>query len=178
MGSAIRVWVAVLVSLLVVSGSARAQAPIGAGCDHPDEPRTVRLLATEMTCMINDVREARDLRRLRVHPQLRRSATSYARRLVRERAWTHFADGSPAVRVHRSGYLEGSRRWMIGEVLGSMRWWDPAGVVRAFLDSPSHRRVLLRPGYRDIGVGAAEGLAESGSPGGYSLAVNLGERRD
>jgi uncharacterized protein YkwD len=165
-----------VVVLLAMPAAGFAQAGVGGDCKRPAETRSARVLVAEITCRINEVRAARDLRRLRAHPQLRRGATAYARRLVRERLWTHFGDGTPADRAARSGYLDGTRRWVVGEVLGSMRSWDPAGIVQAFLDSPSHRRVLLRPGYQDIGVGAVEGLPRSDAPGGYTLTVNLGER--
>ena len=153
-----------------------AQTGAGGDCGRPDEARSARLLVAEMTCRINEVREAHDLRKLRVHWRLRRSATAYARTLVSKRLWTHFGDGTPAERVTRSGYLRRRRHWAVGEVLASMPSWDPAGVVRAFLDSRTHRRVLLRPGYRDMGVGAVEGLPRSEVPGGYTLAVKVARR--
>lgn len=170
------IWLSAVALLLVMPAGAFAQTGAGGDCDRADAARSARLLVAETTCRINEVREARDLRKLRVQWQLRRSAAAYARRLVRKRLWTHFGDGTPAERVARSGYLGRRRHWAVGEVLASMPRWDPAAIVQAFLASRTHRRVLLRPGYRDIGVGAVEGLARSEAPGGYTLAVKVARR--
>ena len=66
----------------------------------------------------------------------------------------------------------------IGETLawgrgsGSTR----AAIVRAWLASPSHRRVVLDERYREIGLGVALGLPVSGAPGA-TFAAEFGVRR-
>ena len=34
---------------------------------------------------------------------------------------------------------------------------SPAGIVRAWLRSPEHRKILLRRSYREVGIGVALG---------------------
>jgi uncharacterized protein YkwD len=62
-------------------------------------------------------------------------------------------------RVRASGYLRRTRGWWIGEVLawGTRSAADPAAVLRGWLGSSPHRRVLLERRARDIGIGVASG---------------------
>lgn len=43
----------------------------------------------------------------------------------------------------------------VGEIIARGRGFrDPAVVVRAWMESPSHREVIVRPSYRQVAVGA------------------------
>jgi uncharacterized protein YkwD len=44
---------------------------------------------------------------------------------------------------------------LMGETIA--RGHSPARVVRAWMNSPGHRRLLLEPGFRLVGVGARRG---------------------
>jgi uncharacterized protein YkwD len=64
----------------------------------------------------------------------------------------YFAHGRFAARMRASGAL--------GPVFGEDLAWGPADaqwVVSRWLASPEHRANLLRPGFRRVGVGAAQG---------------------
>ncbi len=52
----------------------------------------------------------------------------------------------------------------------------PAELVRMFMTSPGHRRILLDRRYRDIGVGLAPGAPVSGLGNGATLTLDFGRR--
>jgi uncharacterized protein YkwD len=64
-----------------------------------------------------------------------------------------FAHGAVAARVR----AEGARGPVFGENLAWGTGVTATWVVNRWLASPSHRAVLLRPGYRRVGVGYAFG---------------------
>lgn len=103
---------------------------------------------------INNARAAHGLRKLRIGPQLNQGARSWSRHLMRRNSFYH-------ARL-RSG---------TGEVIawGTCGWFTPAQAVRMWLNSPGHRRLLLRPGFRFVGTGWTYG--NFGSYGCAKMAV-------
>ena len=124
---------ATAVSLLACTGVLALAAPAETA------PTTMerRLIA-----QINDARSERGLRKLRIGPTIQVGAHSWARHL-------RLSDSFHHARV-RAG---------TGEVLawGTCSWFNPAAAVRAWLRSPSHRYVMLRPGFRFVGAGWSRG---------------------
>ena len=112
------------------------------------------LTASERSLLgaVNTVRSSRGLRPLRVDRRLVSVARSYSARLIRTDVFTHGAMGT---RLARSG----ARGPMFGE---NLAWGVGAraaagSIVRSWMASPSHRAVLLRPGWTRIGLGAVRG---------------------
>lgn len=67
----------------------------------------------------------------------------------------YFAHGSMAERLARFG-VRGPRlgenlAWGVGSAAG------PRTIVRSWLASPPHRAMLLRPGFRRVGIGSLAG---------------------
>jgi uncharacterized protein YkwD len=118
-----------VVALLACTGVLAVAAPAEAA------PTTME---KRLVARINDARTDRGLRKLRVGPTIQAGAHRWARYLRRADAFYH-------ARV-RAG---------TGEVLawGTCSWFSPAAAVRAWLRSSSHRRVMLRPGFRFVGAG-------------------------
>lgn len=100
---------------------------------------------------VNRARAAHDLRPLAVDLRLVRIARSHSSTLLRRDVFTH---GAFAARIRRSG----ARGPLFGENLawGTGRV-SATSVVRSWLQSPGHRRNLLRAGFRRIGLGTATG---------------------
>ena len=71
--------------------------------------------------------------------------------------------------------------WSAGEnLLWSVPSLSAADAVRQWLDSPTHRRVLLLPAWRDVGVGTVHAVAAPGAYGGQDVdlaAAEFGTRR-
>jgi uncharacterized protein YkwD len=142
------------------------------------------LLSDELAaaCAINGERTARGLRPLRWDPALADAARRYSDEMVAGRFFSHISPsgGRLWARVAATGYLCGAARWRLGEMLAWGTGWRaaPPAVVAAWLASAPHRDILLRPGYRDVGVGVAAGdpLAGDASVDGLTYSAELGTR--
>lgn len=123
-------------------------------------------LGRATVCLVNRERSLRGLPRLRIERRLSRAAGAHGRDMVRRRYFAHHSlSGAPfTARLRRAGYLRG--RWRAGENLawGSKGRSTPRAIVRAWMDSPGHRRNILNGVFRDIGVAAVPG-APTLSPG-------------
>jgi uncharacterized protein YkwD len=158
-----------VIALMVVVASASLPATAAAApCQNAgtagtllDEPTFERAVV----CLINRERAALKRRPLRPNPRLRWVASRYAARMVAEGFFAHKTpDGSSILsRLENAGYLEEATEWAIGE---NLSWAEgiqttPAAIVQGWVDSPPHRENLLRPAFREIGVGVAAGTPEA-----------------
>jgi uncharacterized protein YkwD len=102
----------------------------------------------EMVDQVNAVRAGQGLRPLRSEPRLGRSAGGYAEWMLRHDYFGHLQRIRAA-----SGFS------VVGE---NLAWHSGfrarvAGTVRAWLDSPPHRALMLSSRFRWIGAGMARG---------------------
>jgi uncharacterized protein YkwD len=99
---------------------------------------------------MNTVRKSHGLPALRVDFHLVRAARAHSADMMQRQ---YFAHGSVGGRVVAAG----ARGPLFGEDLawaqGITAWW----VVNHWLASPSHRAILLRPGFRRVGIGYSFG---------------------
>lgn len=100
---------------------------------------------------MNRVRAMHGLGPLRFHPRLQRAARAHSRDMVRR---AYFAHGRLVQRLRRYRFRPEGR--IVGENLawGAGEQGRPGTIVDMWLRSPSHRRLLLRPGFSYVGVGA------------------------
>jgi uncharacterized protein YkwD len=116
-----------------------------------------RSLESAVLERINELRAERGLAPLRLAPGLTQAAAAHAQAMGRRGFFSHTsADGTSfAERVLRYYPRGGFARWAAGE---NLAWIDPrltAGdVVSMWLGSPPHRRNLLDPAWRELGVAA------------------------
>lgn len=106
-----------------------------------------------MRCLHNFARRRADRRALRRSRQLDRAAAKKAYRIVACRDFSHRPCGTSFSGAYRStGYGSGS--WSIGENIGwgSGRYGSARSIFHRWLHSYSHRRILLRRGWRHLGV--------------------------
>lgn len=122
----------------------------------PRTAPTIRL-ARAAVCLINKRRSARGMARLRVNRRLSRAAAWHTRDMVRRSYFAHVSKRGRDVvdRLRNTHYLGGRFSWAVGENLawGSGVLGTPRQIVRAWMDSPGHRRNMLDPRYREIGIG-------------------------
>jgi uncharacterized protein YkwD len=87
--------------------------------------------------------------------------------------------GSVQARVARTGYLARAGAWALGEALawGKARSGAPRAILRALLDSPPHRAILLDPRFRDVGVGVVHGAPAGGDRGALTVTLDFGAVR-
>ena len=97
---------------------------------------------------LNDVRRANGLAPLRVSASLNNSSGDYARKMLRHDFFGH----GPSIDV--AGAFRSA-----GETLAYHSGWSaqPRRTVVRWMNSPSHRAVLLSPGFRWVGMGLARG---------------------
>jgi uncharacterized protein YkwD len=134
-------------------------------------PRVERRPALEARVVgeINRIREARDLEPLRVAPSLRTAARSHTRAMIAHGFFGHDSiDGTAfSARIKRHYTDRGWATWSVGEALLSTsggRTLRPDAVVTAWMNSPSHRDIVLAPSWRDVGIGV---LYASTAPGEF-----------
>ncbi len=115
----------------------------------------------QVRCRLNARRARSGLRPLRWDACLDRAAERHARDMVRRRYFAHSSRGGRtlAQRVRAAGYLPRGGRWSLGENLawGAGRRATAAATVRGWLRSPPHRRNVLAPGFRDVGIAVVRG---------------------
>ena len=138
---------------------------------------TLQQAADAVICLVNGERTSRGLAPLRSSRQLARSARSHSRDMVARRYFSHISLGgtSPRQRVARSGYGRSSK---VGETIawGTGVLATPAELVRSFMTSPGHRRILLDRGYRDVGIGLVLGAPVADMGEGATLTLDFARR--
>lgn len=129
-----QVFVAVLAALALLIPTAAAQAR---GMSSPE---------ASLLSSMNTVRQAHGLRALRVDHHLARAARGHSADMMRRQ---YFAHGSVLSRAVAAG----ARGPIFGEDLAWTTGLTAQWVVDHWLASPSHRAILLRPGFRRVGIG-------------------------
>jgi uncharacterized protein YkwD len=99
---------------------------------------------------MNGVRTSHRLAPLRLDVRLLRAARGHSADMMRRQ---YFAHGSVAGRV----LAQGARGPVFGEDLAWGTGVTAGWVVDKWLASPMHRAVLLRPGFRRVGIGISFG---------------------
>ena len=96
-----------------------------------------------------------------------RAADSHSQDMLRRGYFAHDGpQGNWDVRIGR--YVS---RTLIGEILseGSGEYATPGGMVKAWMHSPEHRRIILTPDLRLVGFGVATGTYQGQS--GVAMAT-------
>ena len=147
---------------------------------NKDNPARVR---AAMLCLLNAERASRGLGKLRSSGQLRKAATNYSRKMVRERFFSHVCpEGSTMQsRIRKgTGYLgRNVRDWALGENLG---WGSgpkstPQSMVRLWMASHGHRDNILNARFRHVGIGVATGApADIGRARAATYTTDFGYR--
>jgi uncharacterized protein YkwD len=116
---------------------------------------------------INRARSAHGLRKLRAGRRLARAADAHSRNMLRSDFFSH---GAFSQRVRR--YV---RRRSIGETIAMTSRCSARTVVRMWMNSPSHRAVLLSGRFRRVGVGRR--LGRLGSSRACLVTADFASRR-
>ncbi len=149
-----------LTTLLVLSFAAAAPAA-QAGSPRLDRGERSVIRA------INRARASHGLRRLLTGRRLARAADAHSRNMLRADFFSH---GAFSQRVRR--YV---RYRSIGETIAMTSRCSARTVVRMWLNSPSHRAVLLSSRFRRVGVGRR--LGRLGSSRACLVTADFASRR-
>jgi uncharacterized protein YkwD len=106
--------------------------------------------AQVLLCLVNHARQRRGVRPLVLSRVLSRTAASKARDIVRCHDFSHRACGKRAFQAAKNVGYRGS----LGENLyvAEGAWTAPRPALDAWLNSPRHRKNLLAPRWRSIGI--------------------------
>jgi uncharacterized protein YkwD len=173
----IRILCGAFAAACVLGGAAPALACTGT--DAVPTGATMAQARGATLCLINEARRAHGLSTLQPVARLRQAALGHSRAMVAEAYFAHEdPDGStPVSRIRDTGYLRAARRWSVGETIawGTGGLGSPRAIVRAWMNSPPHRHILLSGRFRDIGVGIVLGNPQGA--GGATVTADLGMRR-
>ena len=88
---------------------------------------------------------------MRLDLRLWRAARQHTRDMLRRSYFAHGATSERLARYVHTGVIGETLAW------GSGSWSSPASTVDSWLNSPPHRRLLLDPDFRFVGIGARSG---------------------
>lgn len=114
------------------------------------QARSLTSSESSLLTTMNGVRKSHGLPALRIDFHLVQAARGHSADMMRRQ---YFAHGSVAGRIVAAG----ARGPIFGEDLAWAQGITATWVVTAWLNSPAHRAVLLRPGFRRVGIGYAFG---------------------
>jgi uncharacterized protein YkwD len=164
--------VAIALALATVGGAVLSRSLLRSGASNA--------VATQANVLVllNHQRAARGLGALVIDPKLTQAATAHSADMLRRGYFAH--DGPQGVwdvRIRR--YV---KRRAVGEILewGAGRYGTPEGIVSTWMHSPAHRRVILAPDLRLIGLGIITGTYRgidgvTMATGDLSSSVTAGE---
>ena len=181
----------VLLGLCIAIGLLGGEAaPASAtGCQNTDVPaidQTLDDFDASVFCLINQQRTAHGRGFLRPNAALQRAALDYATSMETGGFFSHYGDffghpagATPVSRLRQVGYIRRREVWIVGE---NLHWTTagestPAEVVQAWMDSFAHRKYLLKPKFRDLGVATIRGIPQDPTQtDGITVASEYGFR--
>ena len=138
-------------------------------------------MESSIGCLINGERTSYGLQPVTPNTDLRQAALSHSDEMIREGYFEHTSPAGLTFidRIDDTGYMRGARSWEVGEnlVWGTGPLSTPLALVTAWMNSPPHRENLLRPAFREIGIGAVAGTPISkNDPTGVTVSSEYGYR--
>jgi uncharacterized protein YkwD len=167
---------------LVATFAAAATLAVPASA-APSDVRAVDSLERSILAEVNALRRAHGLAPVRGSAALARAANGHSRAMARLGFFGHTSrDGTIFwKRIARSYSSRGYDYWTVGEnLLWSSSELDGARVVRMWLNSRPHRKILLSRLWREAGISAVHTSAAPGDFGGGEATIvtaDFGQRR-
>jgi uncharacterized protein YkwD len=161
--------------LVVVAAATVASAASGA----PVTARAERIVSLEQSILreLNDMRSARGLRPLRLSRGLQVAALGHSRAMLSSGFFSHSSSNGASFsdRIRRSYSARGFVGWTVGEnILFDSAAIDAPATIAAWMASPPHRRNLLSPAWREVGIGVARNASAPGVfDGGSAWVVTM-----
>ncbi|MEU3909829.1 MULTISPECIES: CAP domain-containing protein [Streptomyces] len=140
-----------------------------------------------VACLINAERTQRGLQPLTSNPSLTAAAQQHTAAAVQLKWWgpgkdshTNPQTGStPQSRIKAAGYCQNPRSWAVSEI--TYTGWGGSGTPKAavtwWMNSPTHRSIILDGSLREYGSWAQAGAADragAGASGAGTYVVTFG----
>jgi uncharacterized protein YkwD len=149
------------------------------GCAGADKPMTnLRRIRKAVLCLHNVERHEHGLQNMRWSADLAGVARRHARDMVSRHYFEHLSPGhrDHMDRIAASGYKPSVGCWTAAENLFfSAASATPRGMLSAWMNSPTHRRNIMRKGWRDFGLGLVT-KSPNGDPHGVTTVALFGTR--
>jgi len=167
------------VRALVPACTAAAVLALAAASPAPAaSPRPAAQAAVRLHRLLNAVRADHGAPPVRRDRTLARVARRHSRDMILHRYFAHDSRSGArfSARILRTGWARGQRHWRLGENLawGWGRRAAPRSIVQAWMRSPAHRRILLDPGFRVVGIGIAHGTPLGPTRRGRTYTTDFG----
>jgi uncharacterized protein YkwD len=174
-------WIAPLTALMALAIAAPAQASSSSCADADALPveLTVDQYNASLLCLINGERDDYGLGALKANRKLARAALGHSSSMTSRRYVAHTEPNGATfyTRIIRTGYKRGAARWLLGENIGTGTKYlgTPGAMVIGWMNSPEHRRNILEPTFRDIGIGTIRGAPTLLAPSeGMTITTDFG----
>jgi uncharacterized protein YkwD len=168
---------AVVVTALAPTAAAEAHSCANAD-KHPGQASIAQLRSATI-CLVNVQRRSHGRTALKRNSGLALAGQRHARDMVSRRYFAHDSKSGASFsdRIARAGYLKHASSALLGENLawGVQDKSTPRSIVRAWMHSPGHRANILRPNFREIGIGVVR-AAPSGLGNAATYAAEFGKR--
>jgi uncharacterized protein YkwD len=172
----------VLAVVLVAAALAAGTADAGVRSSHDGAPATasaqeiseVQDLQAQVLVAINDLRREQGLHELELNSALWRASLGHSVSMAKHGYFSHSGwNGSPFWQRIKPNYRpQPTSYWGVGE---NMLWASPElsadQAVEMWLASSPHRKNLLNPAWREVGLGAVRALAAPGVYEGLDVTI-------
>lgn len=131
-------------------------------------------LDRQVLTAINRYRELHHLHPLRLSAELDRSAGEHSDEMGADGYFAHDSDDGAAFwrRIEQYYPSRDDRYWSVGEnLLWSSPSTDPQAALQLWMNSPEHRRNILTPRWRQIGVSAVHLASAGGTYNGLPVTI-------
>jgi uncharacterized protein YkwD len=160
---------------LVVCGFALLVAAVAPGLGRSANGSGTSASAYERSVVaaMNDVRVSHGLRPLKLDASLNAAARQHTFEMLNVGYFEHESanGGAFSTRIARF-YKAGAGTWQVGEnLLWGTNSVDVARAVQMWMESPGHRRNILSPSWRDVGVSAVNSATSTGEYGGGPVTI-------
>jgi uncharacterized protein YkwD len=158
-------------------------APAASSSAPPRTISAVDALESGVLLELNAVRARHKLAPLRLSPALASAANAHSQAMGVHGFFSHASTDGTAFwkRVQRYYRSSGYEYWSVGE---NLLWRSPgvdaSEAVRMWLASPPHRRNVLSPQWREVGLAAVRVATAPGTFGGLDVTIvtaDFGVRR-
>jgi uncharacterized protein YkwD len=162
-------------SALLACSLALLVAALAAGAAHSatGTRNTATALESGILAEVNDVRAAHGLHPLKESNGLTAAARQHTFEMLDDGYFEHESvNGAPFWKRVEQYYPQGSGYWMVGE---NLIWCSPSlqarKAVELWMGSPGHRKNILSPSWREIGVAAVHSSTSTGEYGGGAVTI-------
>ena len=168
-------------AIFAVTGAvvpASALGSCGPWATRDPQPSSLKASRKATLCLLNQQRAKHGLHRLRFNHKLALAGLEHARDMVSNHYFSHDEPTGPNFvdRILATNYVPASASYSLAENLawGSGGASSPLATVRGWMASPGHRRNILLPAFREIGIAIVLGDPGQGQAGGATYATEFG----